>query len=89
MNIIQGVTYINGFIMALNIYLKQNLQKLKSMELKKVEKTQAVVDISISHRVKKCRLLHTWYKSEIKSLYEYYPGVTYINGFIMALTIYL
>ncbi len=56
------------------------------MEFKKSEKTQAVVDFSKSHRVKKCQLVHTWYKSEIKSQYEYYPGVIYINGFIMALT---
>ena len=73
--------------MALNIYFKQNLHKLIPMELKKVEKTQAVVDFSISHRVKKCRLVHSWYKSEIKFLYEFYPGVIYINGFIMTLTI--
>ena len=73
--------------MALDIYLKQNLYKLIPMEFKKVEKIQAVLDFSISHRVKKFRLVHTWYKSEIKSLYEYYPGVIYINGFIMALTI--
>ena len=56
------------------------------MKLKNVEKTRAVVAFPVSRRDKKCRLVHTWYKSEIKSQYEYYPGVIYINGFIMALT---
>lgn len=30
-----------------------------------MEKTQAVVDFSISHRVKKCRLAHTWYNCRL------------------------